>query len=127
MDLDALLHEEGYGATAGAPGAPEENPDVGALLRAWANEKAAPELLEFQADVVRDLAATLDAQAKSLAEPDARRGPFVQGLYQLDVDRVKFIVAAYLRTRLGKVRRGSRGARCACREAASRAWARSHR
>ncbi len=88
----------------------EENPAVEALIRAWCNEKSSPELLPYEAaliDAPEDgLLPLVEAQQQALA--GARRDVYSRGLYQLDIDRIKFVLASYLRTRLGKVQRWHR-------------------
>lgn len=104
MDLERELSGELGAAPEDRGSVAQANPFVAELQQAWANEKSAPELFSFRKDLVDRISAWLDAQSAQLAQPDRNRSPFVQGLYQLDVDRVKYILAAYLRTRLGKVR-----------------------
>jgi len=108
--LEAALAAELGGGGGGGGGGADVNPSVGALLRAWASEKASPELLPFRADLVEPLREALDAQLKALREGGVP-GTYVPGLYRLDAERVKFALAAYLRARLGKVRARARGAR----------------
>ena len=101
--LEANLAAELGGAAAAVIGAvPDVNPLVGDLVRAWASEKAAPELLPFRTDLVCALRETLGAQLDALRAGSVP-GTYLPGLYRLDAERVKFALAAYLRTRLGKV------------------------
>ena len=100
-DLDKLLDEK-LGATD-AHAATEVNPAIEEVIRAWCNEKASPELLPYRADLVDSLMAFVSEQQTHLAT--SKRDVFTQGLYQLDIDRVKFVLASYLRARLSKVQR----------------------
>jgi len=84
------------------------NPVIARLVQAWCNEKVAPELLPYRADLMNKDTDTLlmqvNEQQNNLAQqaiPDI----YVRGLYQLDIDRIKFVMTSYLRTRLGKVQR----------------------
>ena len=43
-------------------------------------------------------------QQQGSLQESSIRDVYVRGIYALDVDRVQFIIASYLRTRLGKVR-----------------------
>jgi len=76
------------------------------MLRAWRNEKASPVLLPFARDVVEPLER---AARQRRAELDAggRRGwsLAMQSWYQLDLDRVRFALSSYRRTRLFKLQR----------------------
>ena len=44
-------------------------------------------------------------EAQQGAVHERRRDVYIKGLYQLDIDRIKFVLASYLRTRLGKIQR----------------------
>lgn len=78
------------------------NPGIEELTRAWCNEKCAPELLPYNRLVDELLEQTTVQQANLVAmRPDV----YIRGLYQLDIDRVRFVVASYLRARLGKIQR----------------------
>ena len=84
----------------------EVNPAVELMIRAWCNEKSAPELLPFAFALINGEAGILSMlEGQQQALSGARRDVYSRGLYQLDIDRLKFVVAAYLRTRLGKVQR----------------------
>lgn len=79
------------------------NPDVKELVLAWRNEKASPELLPYRSDLVDRLRGHIEEQLEGL-RGGAVGGVYLPGLYRLDLDRVKYLLAAYLRARLGKVR-----------------------
>lgn len=101
---------DGAGGHGGSGGA-LANPLVGDLLRALRNEKAAPDLLPFQGDLVGTLSDMLAAQRAVLdSTPRSRLAAFdtVAALYEADVARLRYLLALYLRTRLAKVRLGRR-------------------
>jgi hypothetical protein len=100
-NLERLLEEE-LGA-AEAVASSEVNPAIDDLIRAWCNEKAAPELLPYNGELVAAFLSNVQLQQAELAS--GRRDVFIAGLYQLDIDRVKFVLASYLRARLAKVQR----------------------
>ncbi|KAJ3015166.1 hypothetical protein HKX48_004747 [Thoreauomyces humboldtii] len=82
------------------------NDDVKMLTQCWVNERFAPELLNYQDELVNSLMEMLEAQVraeiveeKSGDTPDAA---FLVVLYQQEMERVKFIIRSYLRTRLSK-------------------------
>ena len=97
------------------------NPAIAALTRAWTCEKCAPELLPYERELVEEMHALLRSQVAHIAriEQEAKEGfesrdprgppalrqmPTVAAAYDLDVARVRYLIAAYLRTRLAKVR-----------------------
>jgi hypothetical protein len=107
--IDRLLEEGGLGSSAEVE-VSSENPSIQDIIRAWCNEKSAPELLPFKAELVQGLQGDIAQQQQELDTPgggSVPRDAFTQGLYQLDIDRIKFVLASYLRTRLGKVRGGA--------------------
>ena len=94
------------------------NSKVGDLIRAWSNEKASPELLPYRGDLVDELRADVDTQLGELRR-GAVDGVYLPGLYRLDIERVKFALAAYLRARVGKVRYRCLNVHLSC---ASKSW-----
>ena len=100
-ELERFL-DEGLGASEKGVST-EVNPEIESLIRAWCNEKASPDLLPYQGDLVDLFLSNVKAQQEHLA--GEKRDVFEAGLYQLDIDRVKFVLASYLRARLAKVQR----------------------
>lgn len=77
------------------------------LQQAWVSERACPELLNYETAAVSDLQqrikerqGDLDLLADSPTDSN-----MVLTLYQMDLDRATYILAAYLRTRLKKIER----------------------
>lgn len=67
----------------------------------WRNEKFAPEILPHKIDIVEcllDLIKHMEENIDNLSHNDFKRS-----LYQLEVDRVRFLVTSYLRTRIEKI------------------------
>ena len=83
------------------------NPDVLQLRRAFLNEKLAPMLLPYEHEVLEGdegLKALVEQQAGHLDNPAQSLNQQIDlNLYQLEVDRVQYLIAAYLRTRLLKL------------------------
>lgn len=78
--------------------------DVELLKRAWRNEKAAPEILTFQHDLVqraREQIQLLEETIEGSAESGADE--LMLSLYRMDLDRTLFLLRSYLRTRLQKI------------------------
>nr|CAH7765394.1 unnamed protein product [Callosobruchus chinensis] len=71
------------------------------MEEAWVNEKFAPEILPHKMEVVDCLLgqiAYMEENLQSLACTDFRKS-----VHQLEVDRLRFLVSSYLRTRLEKI------------------------
>ena len=87
-DPNAALREEGV-----------------AIRRAWLDEKFSPTLLPFKDELVASVSERVKEQTERAAE--ARRDATVRGMFAaeltLDVDRVRFSLASYLRARMRKL------------------------
>ncbi|KAK6930298.1 GINS subunit, domain A [Dillenia turbinata] len=78
--------------------------DVELLKKAWRNEKASPEILRFQFNLIqrsREQIQLMEETVEELAESGA--DPLTVSLYQMDLDRVLFLLRSYLRIRLQKI------------------------
>lgn len=67
----------------------------------WLNEKFSPEILPNKMEIVElllDQITTLETNLKKLNNSD-----FKKGLYQMEVDRLRFLISSYLRKRLEKI------------------------
>ncbi|KAH7678607.1 GINS complex subunit Sld5 protein [Dioscorea alata] len=81
-----------------------ETTDAELLKRAWRNEKAAPEILQFQAALVlraREQIQLLEGTVEEFVENGV--DDLVVSLYQMDLDRSQFLLRSYLRLRLQKI------------------------
>ncbi|KAM5568707.1 DNA replication complex GINS protein SLD5 [Rosa sericea] len=78
--------------------------DVELLKRAWRQEKAAPEILKFETDLIARLTGQIELVEENV-EQDAQSGidPLTVSLYQMDLDRTQFLLRSYLRIRLQKI------------------------
>ncbi|KAK1280172.1 hypothetical protein QJS04_geneDACA004595 [Acorus gramineus] len=90
----------------------EEDPSIGAttdvelLRRAWRNEKAGPEILQFQDALVqraREQIQLLEGTVEEFMENGT--DDLVISLYQMDLDRTLFLLRSYLRIRLLKIQK----------------------
>ncbi|KAL6191263.1 hypothetical protein ACLB2K_037654 [Fragaria x ananassa] len=81
-----------------------ETTDVELLKRAWRQEKAAPEILKFETDLIARLTGQIELVEENV-EQDAQSGidPLNVSLYQMDLDRTQFLLRSYLRIRLQKI------------------------
>eukprot|EP00470_Lotharella_oceanica_P008463 CAMPEP_0170184364 /NCGR_PEP_ID=MMETSP0040_2-20121228/33457_1 /TAXON_ID=641309 /ORGANISM="Lotharella oceanica, Strain CCMP622" /LENGTH=223 /DNA_ID=CAMNT_0010430415 /DNA_START=1 /DNA_END=672 /DNA_ORIENTATION=+ len=70
----------------------------------WINERGAPEILDYEAKVVADVKEELDAQQELIDKcSDSKGAALMLRIYQMEVDRINFVLKAYLRTRLRKI------------------------
>jgi len=71
------------------------------------NEKMAPELLPFQFSLVEKMLRLISSREQSIEQN--RQGDvddrFYLNIYRMELERVKFIMKSYLRTRLAKIER----------------------
>ncbi|KAJ0399344.1 hypothetical protein P43SY_001533 [Pythium insidiosum] len=87
------------------------NEDVERMKTLWINEANAPEVLPFDDEMVTEMLDQLKNQQEyvdSVAEDRAtlnEERAFVNKLYQMEIDRLKFVLSSYLRTRLRKIER----------------------
>ncbi|KAD6119816.1 hypothetical protein E3N88_11087 [Mikania micrantha] len=78
--------------------------DADLLKRSWRNEKASPEILQFQSSLVqrsREQIELMEETVEELVKND--EDPLTVSLYQMDIDRTLFLLRSYLRTRLQKI------------------------
>jgi hypothetical protein len=80
------------------------------LQAAWLNEKAAPELLPFESDVVAQLIEAVQRQRQEVDDTRTRTADaaFAANLYDMELERIKYLLRGYLRTRLTKARTHAR-------------------
>ncbi|KAG5881560.1 hypothetical protein JTB14_033065 [Gonioctena quinquepunctata] len=67
----------------------------------WSNEKFAPEILPHKFEIVEcllDQITSMEENIERLSTSDFRKS-----IHQLEVDRIRFLVSSYLRTRLEKI------------------------
>lgn len=75
-----------------------EQDDVLILTRAWINERTSPELLPYQGVAIENLMELVDFQTQNTSDD-----PITRQIVQRDLDRIKYLVRSYLRTRLYKL------------------------
>eukprot|EP00268_Persea_americana_P060907 TRINITY_DN7638_c0_g1_i1.p1 TRINITY_DN7638_c0_g1~~TRINITY_DN7638_c0_g1_i1.p1 ORF type:complete len:221 (-),score=40.43 TRINITY_DN7638_c0_g1_i1:276-938(-) len=81
-----------------------ETTDVELLKRAWRNEKAAPEILTFQANLVQRSREQIQLLEETVEELSGNASDdLIISLYQMDLDRTLFLLRSYLRVRLQKI------------------------
>ncbi|RYR26365.1 hypothetical protein Ahy_B02g060607 [Arachis hypogaea] len=78
--------------------------DVELLKRAWRSEKAAPEILRYDFDLVGRVTEQLQLMEETVEEKSTSGAdPLSLSLYQMDLDRTLFLLRSYLRIRIQKI------------------------
>ncbi|ORX54779.1 GINS complex, Sld5 component [Piromyces finnis] len=82
----------------------EEISDVHMLMKSWINERCSPDILPYN-NLVNDLLEQLEVQSEIIDsnKNENVNAAFQNMLCQQEMDRVKFILKNYLRTRLNKI------------------------
>ncbi|GJP33016.1 hypothetical protein CLOM_g17589 [Closterium sp. NIES-68] len=106
----------GFGAGGGAGGAEEGGDedflsasiesDSVLLRRIWQNEKAAPDILQYETELVERTKTRIEEleEVTDVLKTDGRKA-MERELHTMDVDRTKYLLRAYLRCRLQKIDR----------------------
>ena len=100
-DAEILHRDEGLGAYVTI--------DVEKLADTWRTEASAPDILPYEGELVDRIQSHLDTQTadiENLLEGTGQDGQdlyFTITLYQMDIERVRYSLARYLRTRLLKI------------------------
>lgn len=71
------------------------------LGSAWLNEKFSPEILQHQSEIVDCMLDQVHQMEVNLAR--LKRNDFRVSIHKMELDRVRYVVASYLRTRLEKI------------------------
>lgn len=71
------------------------------MEEAWLNEKFAPEILPNKSEIVECLLGQISYMEENLQNLSS--SDFQKSLHQMEVDRLRFIITSYLRTRLEKI------------------------
>ncbi|KAF2884147.1 hypothetical protein ILUMI_22036 [Ignelater luminosus] len=71
------------------------------MEEAWLNEKFAPEILPNKSEIVDCLLGQISYMEENLQNLSSN--DFQKSLHQMEVDRLRFIITSYLRTRLEKI------------------------
>ncbi|KAG6599762.1 DNA replication complex GINS protein SLD5 [Phytophthora cinnamomi] len=85
------------------------NEDVVNMRALWVNELNAPEILPYNEEMVTEMLEQVRNQQEyvdSVYEDRAQlteEKSFVNKLYQMEIDRLRYMVSSYLRTRLRKI------------------------
>lgn len=72
-----------------------------AIEKAWLNEKFAPEILPHESDLVDCMLQQITHMEQNMKRLD--KGDLRLMIHRMEIDRIKFVVSSYLRTRLEKI------------------------
>ncbi|KAK6334021.1 GINS complex subunit [Orbilia brochopaga] len=100
MDIDDILRELDEDAE------PSNSKDYDELLKWWLNERAAPEILEYQDGLVERIMTRVRRQIEHIEDQTGNLDPkanFHLIIVQTELERIKFLVRSYLRTRISKI------------------------
>ncbi|CAH0515868.1 unnamed protein product [Peronospora belbahrii] len=85
------------------------NDDITRMHILWVNELNAPEILQYNDDIISEMLEQIRNQQEYVDSvyEDRRQlieeKSFVNKLYQMEIDRLRYMVSSYLRTRLHKI------------------------
>ena len=90
------------------PGLVSRNPHYLEFLNVWRNEQAAPDVLDYRADLVDGLLHGVEQQERMIEgtlenAADVEECLFSAPMYQTELARVRFVLGAYIRVRLTKI------------------------
>ena len=99
---DKKFHDMGLGAFVSI--------DMQTLTEAWITEANCPEILKYKEDIVNTVQQSLTAQTElmeqeleNMQEDGTQSIYFSVMLFQMDIERVRYNLARYLRTRILKI------------------------
>jgi hypothetical protein len=86
----------------------QDETKVRVLMRRWLDERLAPDLLPWQGELVGEILEMLQSQTEIALQLQGNQNTttdehFAVMLVQTEVERIKFVVKSYLRTRIQKV------------------------
>ncbi|CAI5725608.1 unnamed protein product [Peronospora farinosa] len=85
------------------------NEDITRMRVIWVNELNAPEILQYNEEMVSEMLEQIQNQQEYVDSVNEDRKQlvdeksFVNKLYQMEIDRLRYMVSSYLRTRLHKI------------------------
>jgi GINS complex subunit 4 len=80
------------------------NSHLKSLKQSWVSERGAPDLFEFNYDAFEFLQKEITRKQDEL---DDEKDDILSHIYTLEVDRMKYLISSYLRTRLTKIEKFS--------------------
>ena len=85
----------------------ELNPELPQLVQLLHNEKMSPELLPYQERLVHAVSKLIGEQERSLQQSQSSDADdrFYANIAKMELERAKFVLKSYLRTRIAKLER----------------------
>jgi GINS complex subunit 4 len=83
-----------------------EDDDLVLVQQAYMNERHAPELLPYQKEIIQNILDVLTyQQATHLQLPHHQASPMrlLRDIYELEIERVKYLLTSYIEIRIEKV------------------------
>ncbi|PSC76212.1 DNA replication complex GINS SLD5 [Micractinium conductrix] len=98
--------QDGFDFLASGPASTSGRSDAELLKSALMNEKAAPEILAFETDLIARIEQNMDYQDEQIDLLKEREDmKLLVEIYMSELSRVRYLLRAYLRTRLQKIER----------------------
>ncbi|KAI8852530.1 hypothetical protein BC829DRAFT_65615 [Chytridium lagenaria] len=79
----------------------QEN-DLPKLIQWWVTERTTADILPYQNNIVENVLELLSEQEGSQVVNEENEA-FVRSIYEQEIERVKFVIRSYLRTRISKI------------------------
>ncbi|KAI8989432.1 hypothetical protein BDB01DRAFT_541151 [Pilobolus umbonatus] len=89
---------------------PSDEEKISELTKLWIDERGSPELLPYQQSLVEPLIDAIESQTDMIGrviESGVDIDNFKMMIYQTEIERVKYLLKSYLRTRLHKIEKMS--------------------
>ncbi|RMY40550.1 hypothetical protein D0865_12530 [Hortaea werneckii] len=93
-------------ASVSRPSVPQSTLDLQALTRAWVNERTSPELLPYPAELVDRVMDRVKKQIETIEDMTATmdaKSNFTLVILQTELERFKFLVRSFVRSRIAKI------------------------
>ncbi|GAB1725161.1 hypothetical protein NU195Hw_g6881t1 [Hortaea werneckii] len=93
-------------ASVSRPSIPQATLDLQALTRAWVNERTSPELLPYPAELVDRVMDRVKKQIETIEDMTATmdaKSNFTLVILQTELERFKFLVRSFVRSRIAKI------------------------
>ncbi|KXS98819.1 hypothetical protein AC578_2056 [Pseudocercospora eumusae] len=93
-------------ASVSDPVVPQKTLDLQCLTRAWINERTSPELLPYPNHLITHFSTSISSQIAKIEDLTSAQDPasnFTLVILQTELERMKFLLRSYLRTRIAKV------------------------
>ncbi|ODV89078.1 hypothetical protein CANCADRAFT_28760 [Tortispora caseinolytica NRRL Y-17796] len=112
MDINDLLKDLDSRVFGSADDDKDKEGDILALQKAWVSELTCPEILPYQDELLEQLRDRLDLQIEEIERQTAAESGTVTSdvkfsllVIESEVERVRFLIRSYLRTRIAKLSR----------------------